>query len=50
VRVHGLKGKQAELYNDKRGRCVKYFYTGDNIGRYKVSLVGDSAEKLQQPY
>ena len=38
MRVHGLKGKQAELYNDKRGRCVKYFCTGDNSGRYKVHL------------
>ena len=47
--MHGLEGKEAELYNDKRGWCVKYFYTGDNAGRYKVPLVGDSAERLQ-PY
>ena len=50
MRVHGLKGKQAELYNDKRGRCVKYFSTGDNSGRYKVHLIGDSSELLHQPY
>ena len=44
--MHGLKGKQAELYNDKRGRCVKYFYAGDNAGRYKVPLVGGGGERL----
>ena len=50
MRVHGLKGKGAELYNGKRGRCVKYFYAGDNAGRYKVPLVGDGGERLQQAY